>query len=149
MALTVKSFLKKHLSKLAEYHQAHQAHHEKMAAHHEAAADALGKAHDDDDDHAKAHLAMAKAHRDMAEACAEHAAGCEEQTSLLDELTTKAADTTDLNKLVPDHVRSAIPMPEAYGSAVGLTAVPRHGQPAINEGKPEVPLEFEHLVKVE
>jgi hypothetical protein len=145
MALTVKSFLKKHLSKLAEYHQTHQQHHETMASHHEAAAAAIG----DDDDHAAAHTAMAKAHRDMAEACAEHAAGCEEQTAMLDELTTKAADNTDLEKLVPDQVRSAIPMPAAYGSAVGLTAVPRHGQPAINEGKPEVPLEFEHLVKVE
>jgi hypothetical protein len=51
------------------------------------------------------------------------------------------------DKLIPDQVRSIIPPSEAYGSA--LTAVPRTGQPAMNTEKVEVPLEFEHLVKVE
>jgi hypothetical protein len=78
----------------------------------------------------------------------------------------KASDADDLDKLRPDNVRGVL-IPANHGavseqfekvfgrldesmpvSQSGIVAVPRSGQPPLN-AKPNVDVQFEHLVKVE
>jgi hypothetical protein len=132
------SSIKEHFRESADFHKKMSKKHTAAAPHHHA----LAKLHDDNDEMSDHHKALAEIHEGMAQDHADHAA-----YSL--ELCEKAADTDDLSKLVPDHVRSIIPPSEAYGSAAGLTAIPRTGAPQLNPEKPDVPLEFEHLVKVD
>jgi hypothetical protein len=128
--------VKEHFRESAAFHKKMSKNHTKATGHHQA----LAKLHDDNDEMSDHHKALAEIHEAMAQDHADHAAH-----NL--ELCEKAADTDDLSKLVPTEIRTVIP-PMPYGSAVTVTAVPRTGAPQLNE-KPDVPLEFEHLVKVE
>ncbi len=130
--------VKEHFRESAAFHKKMSKNHAKATDHHQA----LAKLHDDNDEMSDHHKALAEIHEAMAQDHADHAAH-----NL--ELCEKAA-SDDLNKLVPTEIRTVIPAaPAPYGSALGVTAVPRTGQRPIDEAKPEVPLEFEHLVKVE
>ena len=115
----------KHHRHMIKLHGAAVSEHRTEAAKHEEGSP-LHKVHTMEADH---HQEVVDHHQEMLDAC------------------QKSVDSDDLSKLVPTEIRTVIP-PMPYGSAVTVTAVPRNGQPQLNE-KPEVPLEFEHLVKVE
>jgi hypothetical protein len=122
----------------ANLHTDASEHHADVSSHHHA----LAKEHDklEQGEIAEHHKALGKLHEKISKGHTDYAAHYMEKCE-------KAMDSDDLNKLVPDQVRAVIPA--AYGSAV--TAIPRAGAPPMNNGaaKVDVPLEFEHLVKVE
>jgi hypothetical protein len=115
----------KHHRHMIKLHRAAVSEHRTEAAEHEEGSP-LHKVHTMEADH---HQEVVDHHEEMLEAC------------------QKSMETSDLNKLVPDNVRSVIPPSEAYGSAAVLTAVPRTGAPELNE-KPNVPVELQHFVKI-
>jgi hypothetical protein len=119
----------------------HQLHYTKMAKLHRAAAAAHESAAEDHEE-GSPHHTMHKLEADHHEAVASH------YDEMHDDCQKAMGD--DLSKLIPDQVRAVVPAaPVPYGSALGLTAVPRAGQPPMNTERPNVPLEFQHLVKVD
>jgi hypothetical protein len=125
------------MSSVKEHHKLHYAGmqkiHQKAAAAHESEMEN----HDEDSPEHTLHKMEATHHSQVADHYGDMLEDCE-----------KAMNDSDLSKLVPDSVRSVIPVaPAPYGSALGLTAVPRAGAPVLKE-KPNVPVELEHFVKI-
>lgn len=99
--------------------------HKAMSAHHDRMAK-FAKASDDEDAQAE-HEKMSAHHSSMAEKC--------------QNMASKAAGDEMEKRLVTDQVRSVY---------ANLTPVTRKGQPSMAGAEtPNVPTEFEHLVKVE
>jgi hypothetical protein len=126
--MTVRTHLEKMHGRMTEHHESLAARHTALAGHHAS----MTKADKAFSDHHVAmkgeHEEIAKEHAAMATYHGECAAQC-----------AKAADSIDLNRLVPTAVSALAP-------TAPLRAVPRPGQPALDKNV-SVPLEFEHLVK--
>jgi len=126
-----------HFRKSAETDNRIAEEHAEVASHHHARA-----RRQDDDDLAKHDKALGNAHERIAKALANRAADTLEMCD--------KASRDELNKTTPTDIRVTIPSaPSAVERIYGdLTMVPRAGQPPAPQHA-RVPLEFEHLVKVD
>lgn len=137
--MTVREHLKELHKNAAEHHLFKEKHHRSLATHYGKLAK-MGKA--EGVDTAGVYDGISDSHAGLAD---HHAAQAEFHTAAMQEC--EKAVTAELNKLVPDRISGLTPTAPAFGS--GVRPVLRSGQRDFSAAKPEVPLEFQHLVTVE
>ncbi|MGB0037064.1 MAG: hypothetical protein WBP79_16470 [Candidatus Acidiferrales bacterium] len=125
---------------LVNLHKVAAEHHTKMAQLHKKHLQKAAAMEEDDKEQGPTNEHHNAFHR---EAMAAHQEAAERHAQMCQDCEKTVADQ-DLSKLVPTGVSGITPDNPMY------RAIPREGQRAISETpKPVVPLEFEHMVKIE